>query len=102
MLTSKERRDLEAYWTEGRILRAAALLKASMALAALVGLLWIGFAMDTPEAWKSQVTAASRGTLRADSSGSAARRAREVFEERRARWSEMDALSPGDIARHDP
>lgn len=101
MLTSKERRDLEAHWNEERIMRTTALMKASVLVAALVGLLWIGLAADTSTTSRDEATATSQDAWRSNASRSAEKRAREVFEERRARWSGRYAPSMADVVQRD-
>jgi len=97
-LTSKERRDLETEWTDERIAKTAALMKASVLLAALVALMWIGLSADTREPSEQPVAATSGEAWRQHGSGSAVTHSREVFEERRARWMEGDPSSLGEMA----
>lgn len=101
MLTSKERRDLEAYWSEERIRMTAALMKASALIAALVGLLWIGLAAEMPGTSRDAAAPTLQGGWRPNALESAGKRAREVFEERRARWSDRYAPSLADAVQRD-
>lgn len=102
MLTSKERRDLEAYWSEERILRTAAVMKASMLLAALVGFLWIALAADDPVIATRAAAAPSLGNGPSTMVGISAIHARDVFDERRAQGTEDDMVPVGGLLGEDP
>lgn len=97
MLTSKERRDLEAYWTEERMIRAATLVKVSALIAAFVGLLWIGVAADGTKGVESAIAVTPQDTGRPEMVGISAIHARQVFDERRAQGTEDDMVPMGEL-----
>ena len=99
MLSSKERRELEAHWTEERIARTAMLMKASVLLAVLVLLGWIGISVDNHGAAEAPLAAPAAEPWHPHAPGSAVAQSREVFEERRARWTEGEVSPASEIAR---
>lgn len=99
MLSSKERRELEAHWTEERIARMARLMKASVLLAFLLLLGWIGISVDNRDAAEAPLAAPAAEFWHPHAPGSAVAQSREVFEERRARWTGDEASPTSEIAR---
>ena len=97
MLTSNERRDLEAYWTEERMIRTAAYMKASVLAAAVVGLFWLGFSAEEAQTVKSAVAATPQDSWRPAMIGISAIHARQVFDERRAQGTEDDMVPAGGL-----
>ena len=97
MLTSKERRDLETYWTEERMIRTTAYMKASVLIAALVGLFWMGVSAEEAQTVNSAVAATPQDYRRPAMIGISAIHARQVFDERRAQGTEDDMVPVGEL-----
>jgi hypothetical protein len=99
MLTTKERRELEAEWTDERIAATTLLMKASVLAAAAVGLLWIGLNADTREAGNAPVASSTGEVWRRADYGNTVTQAREVYEQRQAEQRARETSPVSGIAR---